>query len=72
MGRGQRCSNSSQEFAKELVTLQPDLIVAITTPVTRALQSETQTFPIVFVIMHPMRVDFRISGEHMFGRRIIG
>jgi hypothetical protein len=25
-----------QEFAKELVTLQPDLIVAITTPVTRA------------------------------------
>ena len=40
-----------REFANELVTLQPDLIVANTTPVTRALHSETQTIPIVFVIV---------------------
>src|SRR5260221_7236976 len=36
-------------FAKELVALQPDLIVAQGTPVTAALQRETRTIPIVFV-----------------------
>ena len=35
-------------FAKELVALQPDLIVAQGTPVTAALQRETRTIPIVF------------------------
>jgi len=39
------------EFAKELVALQPDLIVANTTPATRALHSETKTIPFVFVIV---------------------
>jgi putative tryptophan/tyrosine transport system substrate-binding protein len=38
-------------FAKELVELQPDLIVSNTTPVTVALQRETKTIPIVFVIV---------------------
>jgi putative tryptophan/tyrosine transport system substrate-binding protein len=36
-------------FAKELVDLQPELILAHTTPVTAALQRETQTIPLVFV-----------------------
>jgi putative ABC transport system substrate-binding protein len=36
-------------FAKELVGLQPDVILANSTPVTAALQRETRTIPIVFV-----------------------
>jgi putative ABC transport system substrate-binding protein len=36
-------------FAKELVGLQPDVILATATPVTAALQGETRTIPIVFV-----------------------
>ena len=36
-------------FAKDLVALQPDVIVAQGTPVTAALQRETRTIPIVFV-----------------------
>jgi putative tryptophan/tyrosine transport system substrate-binding protein len=40
-----------QTFAKELVELQPDLILASTTPVTAALQRETRTLPIVFVVV---------------------
>jgi putative ABC transport system substrate-binding protein len=36
-------------FAKELVNLQPDVILSHGTPVTRALQRETRTIPIVFV-----------------------
>src|SRR5712691_223688 len=38
-------------FAKELVSLQPDLIVGHTTPVIAALQRETRMIPIVFVIV---------------------
>ncbi|OKO70350.1 ABC transporter substrate-binding protein [Bradyrhizobium sp. NAS96.2] len=36
-------------FAKELVGLAPDLILASTTPATLALHQETRTVPIVFV-----------------------
>jgi putative tryptophan/tyrosine transport system substrate-binding protein len=36
-------------FAKELVDLQPDVILANSTPVTASFQRETQTIPIVFV-----------------------
>jgi putative tryptophan/tyrosine transport system substrate-binding protein len=35
-------------FAKELVSLQPDVILSDSTPVTAALQRETLTIPIVF------------------------
>jgi putative tryptophan/tyrosine transport system substrate-binding protein len=35
-------------FAKELVNLRPDVILANTTPATAALQRETRTIPIVF------------------------
>jgi putative ABC transport system substrate-binding protein len=38
-------------FAKELVDLQPDMILASSTPVTAALQHETRTIPIVFVFV---------------------
>ena len=38
-------------FAKELVELQPDVILANRTPVTAALHQETHTIPIVFVIV---------------------
>ena len=40
-----------QIFAKELVQLNPDALVAITTPATDALQAETQTVPIVFAMV---------------------
>jgi putative ABC transport system substrate-binding protein len=36
-------------YAKELVALRPDVILARTTPVTAALLQETHTIPIVFV-----------------------
>ena len=38
-------------FAKELVGLQPDVILSFGTPVTAALQRETRTIPIVFAIV---------------------
>jgi putative ABC transport system substrate-binding protein len=38
-----------RDYAKELVALQPDVIVARTTPVTAALLEETRTIPIVFI-----------------------
>ncbi len=38
-----------QAFAKELVKLNPDVLFAVTTPATAALQAETHTIPIVFV-----------------------
>jgi putative ABC transport system substrate-binding protein len=37
--------------ARELVQLQPDLILVRTTPATAALQNETRTIPIVFVVV---------------------
>jgi putative tryptophan/tyrosine transport system substrate-binding protein len=40
-----------QRFAKELVALNPDVILSNTTPVTAALQRETRSIPIVFVIV---------------------
>jgi putative tryptophan/tyrosine transport system substrate-binding protein len=42
----------AQMFAKELVDLQPDVILSQTTPATAALQRETQTIPIVFVVVY--------------------
>jgi len=38
-------------FAKELVELKPDVILASTTLVTAALQRETQSIPIVFAVL---------------------
>ena len=41
--------NRIRALAQELVGLQPDIIVAQSTPATVALQRETRTIPIVFV-----------------------
>src|SRR5262245_20563344 len=38
-----------QTFAKELIALQPDAILATTTPAVAALLRESRTVPIVFV-----------------------
>ena len=39
----------AQELAKELLALQPDVILAFSTPVTAAFQRETRTVPVVFI-----------------------
>jgi putative ABC transport system substrate-binding protein len=41
--------NRIQPLAQELVRLQPDIILAHSTPTTAVLQRETRTIPIVFV-----------------------
>jgi len=40
-----------QTFAKELIILQPDLLMGQTTAVIAALQRETRTIPIVFIVV---------------------
>jgi len=44
-------AESRQRFAKELVALQPDLILSHTTPTTAALLQQTRTIPIVFAFV---------------------
>jgi putative ABC transport system substrate-binding protein len=41
--------NRMRLFARELITLQPEAILAVTTPVAAALVQETRAVPIVFV-----------------------
>jgi putative ABC transport system substrate-binding protein len=40
-----------QKFAKELVALQPDLILSLNTPTTASLVQQTRTIPIIFVVV---------------------
>ena len=55
-------------YAKELVELQPDVVVATATPVTSALQRVTRTTPIVFVgISDPVGNGFVESLAHPGG-----
>jgi putative tryptophan/tyrosine transport system substrate-binding protein len=42
-------ANRMRTFARELIALQPDAVLAVTTPAVRALVDETRTVPIVFV-----------------------
>ncbi len=64
--------NRMRMFAKELVDLQPDVILANTTPVTAALQRETRTIPIVFVIVSdPVGAGF-VAGLPRPGGNITG
>jgi putative ABC transport system substrate-binding protein len=42
---------SMQRFARELVALQPDLVVTQSTPITAMLLQETRTIPIVFALV---------------------
>jgi len=49
-------------FARELVALQPEVIMSNTTPVTAALQNATKTIPIVFVaVSDPVGAGFVAS-----------
>ena len=41
-------AESRQRFAKELVALQPDVILAANTPTTAAMLQQTRTIPIIF------------------------
>jgi putative ABC transport system substrate-binding protein len=43
--------NKAAAFAKELVGLKPEVILANTTPVSAALRRETQSIPLVFVVV---------------------
>jgi putative ABC transport system substrate-binding protein len=59
-------------LAKQLVELHPDVIVAATTPATAALQRETRTIPIVFVIVaDPVGAGF-VAGLPRPGANITG
>jgi len=49
-------------FAKELVQLQPDVILTGATPATAAVQRETRTIPIVFtVVSDPVGAGFVVG-----------
>jgi putative tryptophan/tyrosine transport system substrate-binding protein len=55
-------------FAKELVALQPDVILSDSTPVTTALKQEAPTIPIVFaVVADPVGSGFVASLSHPGG-----
>jgi putative tryptophan/tyrosine transport system substrate-binding protein len=57
-----------QVFAKRMVDLQPDVIVANSTPITALLQGETRTIPIVFVaVSDPVGASFVASLPHPGG-----
>lgn len=55
-------------FAKELIGLQPDVLLASSTPTTAALARETQTIPIIFtLIADPVGNRFVASLSHPGG-----
>ena len=55
-------------LAKELVGLNPDVLVSISTPATAALQAETRTIPIVFAwVSDPVGSGFVSSLAHPGG-----
>ena len=66
-------------FAKELVSLQPDVILTQSTPVTAALKRETSTIPIVFVAVadpvgsgKPVPARRKRYGVRLAGSRVDG
>jgi ABC-type uncharacterized transport system substrate-binding protein len=65
-------ANRARIHAKELVALQPDLILAQGTPVTAALQRETRTIPIVFVVVTDPVGDGFVAGLAQPGGNITG
>jgi putative ABC transport system substrate-binding protein len=64
--------NRMQTFAKELVGSAPDAILAHTTPVTAALQRETRTVPIVFVLVSDPVGEGFVAGLPRPGGNITG
>jgi len=69
-GRGD--INRIRALAKELVALQPDVILAHGTPVTAALHRETRTIPIVFVTVSDPVGDGFVAGLPHPGGNITG
>jgi putative ABC transport system substrate-binding protein len=61
-----------RRLAKELVDLQPDVILASGTPLTAALQRETRTIPIVFVNVSDPVGDGLVAGLPRPGGNITG
>jgi putative ABC transport system substrate-binding protein len=69
----------AQALAKDLIALQPDVILSVASPATRALQRATQTVPIVFVnvsdpsfvtnLAHP---DGNLTGQLLFEPTVTG
>jgi putative tryptophan/tyrosine transport system substrate-binding protein len=64
--------NRARIFAKELVALQPDVILAQGTPGTAAVQRETRTIPIVFVVVTDPVGDGFVAGLPRPGGNITG
>src|SRR6516164_10324202 len=64
--------NRMQMFSKELVGSAPDAILAHTTPVTAALQRETQTIPVVFVLVSDPVGEGFVAGLSRPGGNITG
>ena len=59
---GDGSTDRMQTLAKEVVGLKPDVLVAMTTPATAALQAATQTIPIVFAaVSDPVGSGFAAS-----------
>jgi putative ABC transport system substrate-binding protein len=57
-----------QRFAKELVALQPDLILGHTTTATAALRQQTRTIPVIFAfVSDPVGSGFVASFPHPGG-----
>ena len=53
---------ATQRYAKELVALQPDLVLSNNTPTTAALLQQTRTIPIVFAtVADPVGSGFVVS-----------
>jgi putative tryptophan/tyrosine transport system substrate-binding protein len=65
-------ANRARIYAKELVALQPDVILAQGTPVTAAFQRETRTIPIVFVVVTDPVGDGFVAGLAHPGGNITG
>jgi putative tryptophan/tyrosine transport system substrate-binding protein len=65
-------ANRARIHAKELVALQPDVILAQGTPVTAGLQRETRTIPIVFVVVTDPVGDGFVAGLAQPGGNITG
>jgi len=64
--------DKARMYAKELVELQPDVLLAQGTPATAALQQETRTIPIVFVnVTDPVGAGF-VAGLPRPGGNITG
>ena len=58
----------AQALAKELVAMQPEVIFAVSRPITTALQKETHTIPIVFTyVIDPIGAGFIASLAHPGG-----